>query len=144
MESGSRGGGQEQGVPRGTGIWADLPDTAWVPVFQVNGFRPWLGVLSGHSPRTPPSQSGGPWPLCGLSRALWVTAPENYTGNLCGLAGDFHTDTQGGFRGSNSTWLSDAHGSATGLPPSVPTRHRPDKAALFQAFCRWLGLGQAL
>ena len=143
VESGSQGGGQKQGGPRGTGIWAGLPDTTWVPVFQVNGSRSWLGALSGPSPHPRPSQSGGPWPLSGLSRALWVTAPENYTGKLCGLAGDVHTDTHVGFRGSNSTWISDAYGSATGLPPAVPARHRPDKAALFQALCRWLGSAQA-
>lgn len=58
---------------------------------------------------------------------------------FCGLAGDFHTGTPYSSRGSNSTWFSDTHSSAMGLHPSVSTRHRPDKAALFQAVCRLLG-----
>ncbi|CAI9161766.1 unnamed protein product [Rangifer tarandus platyrhynchus] len=60
-------------------------------------------------------------------------------GTFCGLPGDFHTGTPCSSRGPSSTWFSDTHSSAMGLHPSVSTRHRPDKAALFQAFCRLLG-----
>ena len=69
------------------------------------------------------------------SHVLWVTVPEISAGTCYGLAGDFPKGTPYGSHGFKSMWLSDTHSSA----PSVSTRHRPDKAALSQAFRRLLG-----
>lgn len=54
------------------------------------------------------------------SHALWVTVPETCASTLCGLSGDFHMGARDNFSGSNNMWLSDAHGSTTGIGSPIP------------------------